>query len=49
MPEHAERAHLLEDLAGHPAALLPLGIVRHHFLFHEVAAQLPERLVVFGE
>ena len=47
--EHAQRAHLLEHLAGHPAALLPLGIVRHHFLLHEVAAQLAERLVVLGE
>ena len=44
-----ERTHLLEDVAGHAPALLPLGIVRHHLLLDEVAGQLAERFVVFGE
>ena len=47
--EHAELAHLLEHVAGHPAALLPLGVVRHHLLLDEVAGELAERFVVFGE
>jgi len=47
--KHPERPHLLEDLARHAAALFPLRVVRNDFLVDEVAAQLPERLVVFGE
>ena len=47
--EHAERTHLLEDLARHPAALLPQRIVGHDLFLDEVARQLAERLVVLGE
>ena len=44
-----ERTHLLEDLARHPAALLPLRIVGNDLLLDEVAGQFAEGLVVLGE
>ena len=48
-PEHPERTHPLEDVARHSPGLLPLWVGGHDLLLDEVAGQLPERLVVFGE
>ncbi len=47
--QHPQRAQFLEHLAGHPAGLLPCGVIRDDPLLDEVAGQLAKRLVVVVE
>src|SRR6202035_5700586 len=48
-PEPPERPPLLEDVTWHPPALLPLRIGRYHLFLDEIAGELPECLMIFGE